>query len=966
MTADTHISSDDWRRIERIYREALDRDGAERVAYLDDACRGDDALRCELDVLLQDDGAADRTITDAVGQVLGQLIAAQRTASLTGETIGTFRVLERLGAGGMGEVYRAHDTRLNRHVAIKVLPPMFLDDGERRARFEREAQTLASLHHPYIGAVYGLEETEGIPALVLELVEGPTLAERLRSGALPIGEALNIARQIAEAVEAAHDNGVVHRDLKPANIKLVPDGTIKVIDFGLAVTARDGVAGGNQDAHHEPLTDDAAIVGTTNYLSPEQARGRTVDRRTDIWSFGCIVYEMLSGRRAFAAESWSDTVAAIMKGEPAWDALPTETPPGIRRLIARCLEKDARRRLRDIGDARLDLEEALAGSGPTSSPEPSRQPTSRVRIRPAVGVGIAAVAFASGVAAMALWPRTADAPVVQFAIHTADTEQLGDSPALAISPDGNLVPFVSVSNGIPRLNLRALDTTETRIVSGSEGAQQPFFSPDGQWVGFFADQTLRKAPVIGGAAVIVCGVNNPRGGSWAEDNTIIFGSSNTGLLRVSAAGGTPAPLTPLKSPEGSHRYPHVLPDGRAVVFAAGPSIASSSWPAHIEVLSLISDERRTLAQRGTYPKFVQGRLLYVNGGVLHAVVFDAKRLQTTGAAVALSEHLSQRAGLNAGSVDFDVSRTGTAVYIESEPSTTSFVWVDRTGTVTRLPLPPAPYGWFALSPDNTRLAYTLSNPEPDVWVHDFVGGTATRLTSGGTSQWPIWSRDGRRITFASTRTGAAMLFWKPADGSGPEEQLTRTDFAHAPRAWAPDGETLLFDEVTGTSTVGPWLLRASDRRPVPLKRDTRSEAQGAISPDGRWIAYYSIDSGRREVYVRAFPGGGPAWRVSTDGGEAPLWNPKGSEGGELFYRHGSDVMAVDVRMAVSSARDGRAFAAGTPRRLVGGDFLQGPWPLHYDVAADGRRFLMLKREVRKQSSPTTVVTNWVQRLPTLP
>jgi len=509
----------------------------------------------------------------------------------------------------------------------------------------------------------------------------------------------------------------------------------------------------------------------------------------------------------------------------------------------------------------------------------------------------------------------------------------------------------------------AVSELDVKSVAGSEGAEQPFFSTDGQWIGFFADRKLKKVPVVGGTPVTICDVGNPRGGAWTPDDHIVFGTSNTALFRVPSAGGTPVPLTALRAPEGSHRYPAILPRGRAVVFGVGPAISSNAWlEARIDVQSLDSGERRTVVPRGGYPSYVSsGHLLYVNAGDLQAVPFDVDRLEVRGSVIALPERLFQRTGINAGASDFGVSETGSVAYVTSHRRVSTIVMVDRDGRVNPLPLPAGTYFGVALSPDGTRLAYTSSRPDPDLFVYDLTTRSTIQLTRGGTSQWPVWTPDGRRIAFASTRTGASQLFWIAADGSGPEEQLTKTEYAHAPRSWSPDAQRLLLDEAHGM--VGGQILHMQDGQLTPAVPERVRAVQGDLSPDGRWLAYSSNESGRNEVFIRTLSEPGASVRVSRDGGEAPLWN---LNGGELFFRHDDDVMVVDVRPAVASRSERRdaTLVVGAPRQLFSGTFLEGGWISNYDITPDGRRFVMIKPDdTAPQPSAITVALNWVETLP---
>jgi eukaryotic-like serine/threonine-protein kinase len=873
-----------------------------------------------------------------------------------GTRIGPYEVLDAIGAGGMGEVYRAHDPDLRRDVALKILPEAFAGDPSRFARFTREAQILASFNHPHIAQIYGLEEGHGVRALVMELVRGEDLSTRLKRGPMPIGDAIPVARQIADALEAAHEEGIIHRDLKPANIRITPDGVVKVLDFGLAKTGmrdetdRETAKLSTLTAHR---TLEGMILGTPGYMSPEQARGQPLDKRTDIWAFGCVLFEILTARPPFGGLTILEAIAAILGREVSWSDLPKDTPPGIRRLLQRCLEKDPKRRLHDIADARIELDDALAH--PDEGNQGSTASVVHQRGLARAAWPLAALAGAAVLATGALWRFAAAPPpvVARFIIQVPPGERLAEAPALAISPDGELVAYVTIRDGTRTLFLRRVAQLDVTAVIGSDGADQPFFSPDGQWVAFFAGDKLKKASVSGGTPLTVAVVpDHPRGGTWSPDGTIVYGTSNTGLYRVAAAGGVPSALTDLRASEGSHRWPHILPGGKALLFAVGPAVTATGWSeAQIVAQSLTRPERRTVVPRGTYPRYLDsGHLLYVDAGALRSIALDPGQLEAGDRPVALDEQVV-RGMLNAGAADFDVSRTGSVAYVASHDAATSVVWVDRDGTVEPIPLSPMPSPLGRgrrLSPDGTRLAAAVSAPESDIWVYDLTRHTSTRVTFGGNNQWPIWTPDGKRITFASTRTGSAQLFWVSADGSGSEEQLTTTSYAHSPRAWSPDGSTLLFDEVTPTTNADMWCLPLATRTPWSLQKTRFREAQGAFSPDGRWVAFQSNESGRSQVYVRAVAAPVPRWQLSTDGGQEPLWNPNGRE---IFFRHDDAVMAVDVRLA-------RRVNVGPPRRLFSGRFEESNWIIDYDVAPDGQRFIMTRYNDDAPPPQVTVVLNW--------
>ncbi|MCH8267337.1 MAG: serine/threonine-protein kinase [Acidobacteria bacterium] len=895
-----------------------------------------------------------------------------------GTQLGTYEILSHIGSGGMGDVYRARDTKLRREVAIKVLPDAFAQNPERLARFEREAHLLAALNHPNIATIHGLEESGGTHYLIMEMVPGDTLAERIQhDGAVPIEEALGIATQIAEALEHAHEKGVIHRDLKPANVKVTPDGKVKVLDFGLA-KAFAGDAPGTDLSSLPTLsasvTREGVILGTAAYMSPEQARGKEVDKRTDIWAFGCVLYELLTGRQAFQGESITDIIAAILKGEPEWQALPETTPAKVRDLLRRCLQKDLRRRQQHIDDARIEMEEALstpATAGPAAAPIPAR--TSWRQVLP---WGIVFLVVGAIIASIAVWNLNPEAPrpVSRFALTLSETELLGSAagyglnePVVALSPDGTRLVYVANQ----QLYLRPMDSLEARLISGTEGAISPFFSPDGQWVGFFAEGKLKKVSVSGGAVLTLCDAPGSRGGSWGTDKTIVFGKLGAGLLQVSAAGGTPQELTTLKEGEAQHFYPHSLPGGKAVLFNVRTGLIETS---RIEVLLLETGEQRELIQGGTHARYVPtGHLVYAQAGTpgtLLAVPFDLERLEVTGNPVPIVEGVMQ---LNTSYLaQFSFSHLGTLVYVPAASDLQggmTLVWVDRTGAVEPLAAPPRQYRNPTLSPDGQRLAVTIPGLPPDVWVYDIARHTLIRLTFEGDNRLPIWTPDGKRVTFRSNRAGGPWnLFWKSADGSGTAERLATSERTQTPSSWSPDGRLLAFYDrifTGGTSTTEGdiWVLplegdpsTSSGRagKPQPFLQTQFYEAAPMFSPDGRRLAYVSNESGKNEVYVQPFPGPGGKRQISTDGGAEPVWARNGRE---LFYRNGSQMMAVEIATEPT-------FSAGLPRLLFEGNFQPSAASLaNYDVTPDGQRFVMIQEGAPDSPPPQiNVVLNWFEEL----
>ena len=848
-----------------------------------------------------------------------------------GDKLGPYEILEPIGKGGMGEVYRARDTRLNRDVAVKVSVERFSE------RFEREARAIAALNHPNICHLYDV----GPDYLVMELVEGPTLAERIKEGAIPLEEALAIAGQIADALEAAHEKAVVHRDLKPGNVKVKPDGTVKVLDFGLAKM------GGTPTAHgdHSPTltigqTEAGMILGTASYMSPEQAKGKPVDQRADIYAFGVVLYEMLTGTRLHHGETTTEVLASVIKEEPQWNRVPAQ----VQRLLRRCLEKDPQKRLRHIGDVMALVDEAPAAQ-PLVAP---RTPTNLKRRW--VLVSTLACILVAIFAALAVWflKPAPPKPVTRFAMSLPPGQRLYTGrPEIAISPDGTrLVYSAGQTVTSTQLYLRAMDGLEAQPIAGAEGAYGPFFSPDGQWIGFSASAKLKKVSLSGGPSVSLADVG-PNGGafgaSWGSRGTIAFGPRGSPVQQVSDAGGNVQPLTRLEKGELANAFPELLPDGTALLF----TIPSGAAASRIAVQSLKTGERRDLFPSGNLPRYApSGHIVYSQGANLMAAPFDPRRLAITGPAVPVVEGVLP--------YQYSFSSTGTLVYIPGSSQTPQLrlVWVDRKGTEQPIPAPPHNYGLPRISPDGRRVAAGLEEADSQVWLYDLTRDTLTRLTfAAGDNIDPVWTSDGKRIVF---KGNGNRLFWQPSDGSGAAEALTDSNLSSndIPSSVSPDGQALAFTQDTAPRSI--WILPLQDRKPHLFDRGQSNENSPRFSPDGHWIAYDSAESGRAEIYVRPYPGPGGKWQISTDGGTEPVWNPKGRE---LFYRAGNKMIAVEVTTQP-------AFSAGKPTVLFEGAYAPTPRSFpNYDVSPDGQRFLMLKASEQAQA-PTqiNVVLNWFEEL----
>jgi serine/threonine protein kinase/Tol biopolymer transport system component len=891
---------------------------------------------------------------------------------LPGTRLGPYEILSAIGAGGMGEVYRAHDSKLGRDVAIKVLPEAFAHDADRLSRFQREAKMLASLNHPNIATIHGLERSNDTSYLVMELVPGDTLAERIkREGAIPTEKALKIAVQITEALEAAHEKSIIHRDLKPPNVKVTPEGNVKVLDFGLAKAfARDGERDlSDLSTLTEMGTGEGRVLGTPAYMSPEQARGRAVDKRADVWAFGCVLYELLTGKQAFRGETVADTIAVVLEREPDWQVLPPATSAKIRDLLRSCMQKDSQHRLRDIGDARIEIEEALTAPAPAEPIPPSKGIRTLGRRSLVIrGGALLSVAVITGIAIWNLKPSPAPQPVSRTIITLPSGQQLAGldtGPALALSPDGTHLVYVGRQSSGQQLYLRAMDSLEAKPIPDTDGAVNPFFSPDGQWVGFFGDGKLKKVSVSGGAALTLGDATNPYGANWGSRGMIAFVPSNgSGLRQVSDGGGTPQPLTRLGTGELSHLWPEFLPGGKAVLFAAG-STAINFTNARVAVQSVGTGERRYLVQVGTNPRYApSGHLVYAQGGSLMAVPFDPQRFAVTGTAVPVVEGVLQSPV--SGAAQYSFSPTGSLVYVPGgvQSNQSKLVWVSRNGAEQPLAAPERAYRGPRVSPDGRRVAVTIQEQESQVWLYDLARETLTRLTFGGNvNNNPSWTPDGKRIAFESSKEGPLNVFWQLADGSGGLERLTTSEYNQVPHSWSPDGQLLAFIEINPTTGYDIWMLRIGDpsagsgqvRKAQPFLRTRFDEAVPRFSPDGRWLAYLSNESGRSEIYVQPYPGPGGKWQISTEGGKEPVWNPNGRE---LFYRTGDKMMAVEITTQPS-------FSVGKPRMLFEGRYRPTPVTSpNYDVSRDGQRFLMLKPVEQEQAAPTqiNVVLNWFEEL----
>jgi len=899
-----------------------------------------------------------------------------------GTRLGPFEVLAPLGAGGMGEVYRAKDTRLERTVALKVLPAHLSSNPDLRQRLEREARTISSLNHPHICTLYDIGHQDGVDYLVMEYLEGETLAQRLSkatAGAvvpakppLPMEQVLRYAMEITDALDKAHRQGVTHRDLKPGNIMLTKAGT-KLLDFGLAkfrrvdpVVAATTATGlttddGRLAAEDKKLTVEGTILGTFQYMAPEQLEGQEADARSDIFALGAVLYEMATGQAAFAGRSKATVIAAILDREPApISTLQPMTPPALEHLVKRCLAKDPEERWQTAHDIKLQLQWITEAGSQAGMPAPlvTRR---KGRERLAWALVAIAAALAAGIAGWSLLRRAeAPRPVARVVIALPPTDRLalGAQPALAISPDGAHLVYAARRGSATQLYLRPTDRFEATPIAATEGAEGPFFSPDGQWIGFFAGQKMKKVPLSGGAPMILCDASG-RGASWGPDDTIIFSPRQVaGLLRVSAAGGAPQVLTTpdTKKGEVAYLWPEVLPGGEAVLFTIQTGSATLG-DARIAVRSLKTGEQRVLLEGGSHARYSPtGHLIYARAAGLLAAPFDLARLQVKGTPFPILEGIVT--DTISGLAQFSFSASGSLVYVTGGPGgpERSLVWVDRKGAARPVTATRRDYIWPRLSPDGRRLALGITEAgNTDIWIYDLARGTLPRLTfEPGMDNYPVWTPDGKRVAYASAKGGPPNIFWKPADGSGPEERLTTSTNLQAPTSWSPDGKALAFAEPDPKTGFDIWVLpMEGERRPRPFLQTPFTESSPRFSPDGRWLAYVSNESGRYQVYVQPYPGPGGKWQISTEGGVEPLWARNGRE---LFYRHGDQMMAVGVSTQPT-------FTAGSPRLLFEGPYEPTPLTLaNFDVSPDGQQFLMMKSE--QESAPTQlhVVLNWFEEL----
>ena len=903
-----------------------------------------------------------------------------------GSRLGHYTIVDKLGEGGMGQVFRAEDTNLKREVAIKVLPQHLAGDTERMARLEREAQLLAQLDHANIAAIHGLESAEdGTRFLVMQLAEGMDLHQRLDAGPMTVEESLKIALQIARALEAAHERGVVHRDLKPANIMVGDDGTVKLLDFGLAKAfASDGASGSLEISASPTMMEATAagvILGTAGYMSPEQARGRTVDRRTDVWAFGCVLYEMLTATRVFGGETATDVLGAIVHRDPDWELLPDTTPRRIRALLHRCLRKDLDRRIQAIGDARVSIEEYLEDPEAAEAIlDGAAAPAGGVRawlpwaLAGALGLALVLSMFTGGSTA------EDDGPTLRLDMMIGVEDELRDNSlgsSLIVSPDGSQIVVVTGETiQSTQMRIRRLDQSDAEVLA-TGALYNPFFSPDSNWVGFASPSALMKVPATGGTPLEFMEVNRSRGATWTSDNEVVFARDPASPLEiVSADGGEARPLTQFDEAEAeaTHRWPQFVPGTRKVIFTVHTASVGNFEAASIQVVDLDTGEKKILYRGGYYGRYVNsGHLLFLNDGTLFAIPMDLDSLEIVGSAVPVAQAVANDPGEGGG--QFSVSSNGILVHRtgESGPGTYPAVWLDQEGDTSPLLSEPRAYVEARVSPDGSRIAMMELNADNwDVWVYDTERGTRTRVTFAPGIEGPaVWSPDGRELLFSSDADGSDDIYRKRADGSGEETKITNEDLQLFVSDWSPDGRYAITlrggqsDPEAGWSAgadIGFVDLEAGDGVVRPFVSTRFQESEASFSPDGRWVAYQSNESGQVEIYVQPFPEGEGRWQVSDAGGGYARWSPNGRE---LFYRTDEGIMVV------AYTADADSFSASRPRLMVSGNFLGGPGGLtmdgstfaDYDVAPDGR-FVMFPSEEREISGVqiARVIVNWFPEL----
>jgi serine/threonine protein kinase/dipeptidyl aminopeptidase/acylaminoacyl peptidase len=977
-----------WERIKSLYDAVQAQPHAERATFLARVAAGDDALRRDVQNLLDQPVSTAGFVQFVGGPPAADTVVGQ---NLSGQRLGGFEIQMLLGRGGMGEVYRAHDTKLGRDVAIKVLPLAFTADAARLASFEREARVVASLNHPHIAAIHGVEESTGLRGLVLELVEGETLAERLAQQArssrpgLHLKEVLHYARQIADALEAAHEKGITHRDLKPANIKITPDGVVKLLDFGIAkVMTGDGP--GIDLTQGPTVTADATraglIVGTAGYMSPEQARGKSVDKRTDIWAFGCVLFEMLSGKTAFEGDTLSDTIAAILERDPDWTTLPLDTPRSLRRLVQRCLDKDPKQRLRDIGDARVELEQIIRAPNEDIDAGVAVLQTRTWRRRTQLAVA-AAIVFALASAGL-MWfglarddaavgdnrvsRFTVDLPQGQVMIPTFNSN-------VALSPDGTLLAYTPLPGPVSIRRLDGLEGQPLEVTKSPNFRGAPLFSPDSGSISFIEGNSIfsssrpfLKAALSGGAPVKLAEYDMFHRGDWGADGWIYWTANYPGgIVRIRDSGGPPEPVTTLDTENGerSHRFASLLPGEDAIIYTVAFDGITSYDDARIDLWDSRTREKKTLIAGGASAVYSpSGHIVYARDGKLFAVGFDVARRQITGSPFEVLDGVMM--SKNTGAAHFSLSKRGDLAYVpgSAEGGRRTLVWVDRNGKAEPLPLPQASYLYPRIAPDGRSMAVEIEGPNHDFYFYDFARTVLSKVTTDGMSHDPVWTPDGKRVAYRSWQYGGMTMWWMNADRSGRPERLEPKGTRQSPVSFSPDGTFLAFDQKHSETQDDAWILPVGvGGEPKAIASSKSGEGSAKFSPDGRWVAYASDESGRPEIYVQPFPGLGPKIQVSNAGGTDPVWR---RNGGELYYRSENKMMMLTVDTRGSELR------ASAPRQLWEGDYssgsgascgMPGVSSASYDVTPDGQRFLMVRDDDASSfSNRVVLVLNFAEEI----
>jgi len=951
------MTPDRWQEINQLYQAALDLEASQRSAFLDRACAGDEELRREVESLLASHEQASKFIEAPALEVAAKEIAKKQTRSMIGSMIGSYKIVALLGAGGMGEVYKAKDTRLGREVAVKILPSVFSTDADRLRRFEQEARAAGKLNHPNVLAIYDFGIHDGSPYMVSELLEGETLRDRMKGTALPPRKAIEYALQIARGLAAAHEKGIVHRDLKPENLFITKDGRIKILDFGLAkLRPKFSAAADTAESTRTLETASGIVMGTAGYMSPEQVRGEETDHRSDLFSFGTILYEMLSGQRPFQGKSAVETMNAILKEEPPeLSEKDLNIPLALEHLMRRCLEKTPEQRFQAASDLAFGLEELLGSTLPVASAAGQRRKRERL-------AWVVATFFLLVVTMALVVFHFRQAPsetgIMRFNVPPPQKATFAPQSPVAVSPDGHHLAFAATSEDKTLLWVRTLDSLLPRSLQGTEGAAFPFWSPDSRSIGFFAQGQLKRIEASGGQVLTLCNASGHFGaGTWNRDGVILFSTLFSVVLdRVSASGGSATPTTTLDPSrrEQNHVWPQFLPDGRHFVYLA---TSSQGVSIGINVGSLDSKETKRILEadsNGVYA--APGYLLFVRGGLLLAQPFDAKRLEITGEPIPVLEPVHYKSGLR---LLLSVSENGVLAYESGNPNR-QLIWFDRVGRQVGSISEPGEYWDLELSPDNRRVAVEIAderaNGYSDIWTIDLLHGIPTRLTFGpGSAIQPAWSPDGSHIVYASNQGGEDQMLQKVSNGAGNAELLVKG--LGMASDWSSDGRFIVYElPDPKNQKYDLWVLPLfGDHKPFPFVQTKFDEDSGHFSPNGRWMAYVSNESGHGEVYVQSFPASGAKWQISTNGGSNPRWR---RDGKELFYLAANKL--ANRLMAVAVNEEGGTFRAGVPKVLFQTRAIVTRY--RYAVTADGQRFLVITPLEEATTSPITVVLNWTKEL----